>query len=272
MQLKQDIRRVFVTGATGFLGFRVVAALLEAEMQVTVLINPEQEDKLASLAQHVEIIYGDIWNRGSLKGLSRGHQAVVHLVGSVHADPTRGLTYQQINLVSARNAIGMAVSDGVGNFVLLSVAALPAMLPAEYIRSKREAEVYLQNSGLHGLIVRAPLLYKPRLGNPVLPFLSAMGVIPPLRWIIGKYMPLGVDAAARGIVAALQNIKAYESSILYANDLRHLAHQNAPHVPLLIRPASQARPQKNNQGDLDEIPFGWLPTSTPRRNRPRKDN
>jgi dihydroflavonol-4-reductase len=92
MPQQQDVERVLVTGATGFVGFRVVAALLEIGIQVTVLVRPEQEDKLASLAQRVRVINGDIWNRGSLKGLARGQQTVVHLVGSTHADPSRGLT------------------------------------------------------------------------------------------------------------------------------------------------------------------------------------
>ncbi len=51
---------------------------------------------------------------------------MIHLVGSMRAQPERGLTYHQLNLVSARNVISMAVSDGVPYFVLLSAAIEPA--------------------------------------------------------------------------------------------------------------------------------------------------
>lgn len=270
MPQPQDIRRVLVTGATGFLGFRVAAALLEVGLEVSVLIQPEQEDKLAALTGHVETIFGDLWNRGSLKGLARGQQAVIHLVGSVHAQPARGLTYQHINLVSARNAIGMAVSDGVSRFLLLSVAALPGTLPGEYIRSKRDAEEYLRNSGLQGIVIRAPLLYKPSFGNPVLPLLSILGWLPPFSWLLGRYTPLPVDIAARGIVAALRYPKAYQSRILYARDLRRLARQHPSRTPLIMRPASLSRP-KNREADLDEIPFGWTPPTAPRRRSKRNE-
>jgi NADH dehydrogenase len=268
MPQPQDIRQVLVTGATGFLGFRVVAALLEAGLQVSVLIQPEQEDKLAAFTQHIQTIFGDLWNRGSLKGLARGQQAVIHLVGSAHAEPARGLTHQQINLVSARNAISMAVSDGVSYFLLLSVAALPGTLPGEYVRSKRDAEEYLQNSGLQGIAIRAPLLYKPAFANPVLSLLSVLGGLPPFGWLLGRYMPLSVDIAARGIVAALRSPKAYQNHLLYAHDLRRLARQHPARRPLAVRPASQPRP-KNREADLDEIPFGWMP-STPSRRRSKR--
>lgn len=263
MYVQPAIKRVLVTGASGFLGFRVVAALLEAGLEVTVLIRQEQDDKLLSVANRVRIVHSDIWNKASLKGLSRGQDVVIHLVGSTKVDPARGLTYQQINLVSARNVISMAVSDGVLNCILLSAASLPGMLPGQYIFSKREAEEYLQNSGLQWSIVRAPLLYMPSVRRPILGLLSGMAVIPPFRWVVGRYLPLSVDVAARGIAAVAQEMTIQEGRILYANDLRRLAHQNAPRRPLIIRQAMGAT--QSSDDDLDEVPFGWLPNKPRRR-------
>ena len=265
MRLQQDIQRVLVVGATGFLGFRVVAALLEAGIEVTALVHPDQEDKLASLAQRVRVINGDIWNRGSLKGLARGQQAVIHLVGSTHADPARGLTYQQINLVSARNAIGMAISDGAGNFVLMSVAALPGMLPGNYVLSKRESETYLKNSGLHWVIIRPPTLYAPSSNTPLLGALSLLGIVPPLRWIIGRYVPMSVDVAARGVAAVVQDVYDLGGRIVHANELRRRARRNAPRGPLMIRPAIARH--SSDADALEDTPFGWSPGAPRRRLR-----
>ena len=150
---RRNWNRIFVTGGTSFLGLRVVAALIEQGADVTVLVRPENEDKLGALRRHVRLVSGNVWDRASLKGRSRGHGAVVHLVGSIHAQPERGLTFQQLNLVSARNAISMAVSDGVPYFVLLSAVAKPLGVSSEYIYSKREAEDYLRGSGLTWAIV-----------------------------------------------------------------------------------------------------------------------
>lgn len=258
-------KRVLVTGATGFLGFRVVAALLEAGAQVSVLIQREQEEKIAALADKVKVFYGDLWNRGSLKGQARGHHVLVHLVGSTKADPMRGLTYQQVNLVAARNAVGMAVSDGITHFVLLSVAALPGMVPAEYIRSKRESEEYLIGSGLQPIIVRAPFLYMPSMRNPLLTLEAWLGVIPPFSWLAGRYMPLSVDVTARGIATAVMNAPMFEDRILHARDLRKLARSQGKRPSLNLRPAIVQRRQELDL--LDETPFGWLPPAPVARRR-----
>src|SRR5574337_356035 len=98
--LDRNARRVFVTGGTGFLGYRVVRALLEQEAEVTVLIRPEGEEKLGALQGRVHRVHGDVWNPASLRGRARGHAVVVHLVGGAKPDPARGLTFRHLNFVS----------------------------------------------------------------------------------------------------------------------------------------------------------------------------
>ena len=259
---RRNWNRIFVTGGTSFLGLRVVAALIEQGADVTVLVRPENEDKLGALRRHVRLVSGTVWDRASLKGRSRGHGAVVHLVGSIHAQPERGLTFQQLNLVSARNAISMAVSDGVPYFVLLSAIAKPLGVSAEYIYSKREAEDYLRGSGLTWAIVRAPLLFDGSQRRSA-PFrvMSAIGGLPLLRVFIGRRTPLSVDVAARGIAKLALRDELPRSQRYYAGDLRRLGRVKRPKsepepAPWLSR--SPTSPSAD-QWPEDEVPFGWLP-------------
>lgn len=259
---RRNWNRIFVTGGTSFLGLRVVAALIEQGADVTVLVRPENEDKLGALRRHVRLVSGNVWDRASLKGRSRGHGAVVHLVGSIHAQPERGLTFQQLNLVSARNAISMAVSDGVPYFVLLSAVAKPLGVSSEYIYSKREAEDYLRGSGLTWAIVRAPLLFDASQRRSA-PFrlMSAIGGLPLVRVLIGRRAPLSVDIAARGIAKLALRDELPRSQRYYAGDLRRLGRVKRPKsepepAPWLSR--SPASPSAE-QWPEDEIPFGWLP-------------
>jgi len=265
MAYKHRVERILVTGATGFLGFRVVLALLDADIAVTVITTPEQDGVLAPIADRLQILHADIWSRASLKGLSRGQDGIIHLVGSTKADPSRGLTYQQINLVSARNVIGMAISDGVLNCMLLSAAALPGMMPSQYIFSKREAEDYLLNSGLQPLIVRAPALFEPSINRPLLSVLELGAILPPTRWLISQYIPLPVDIAARGIAHLALNIHDYAGRIYYANDLRKLARRSSASPNALRR---QLVAPSRSEGDmLEDVPFGWLPPNAHPRPR-----
>ncbi|MCB9435503.1 MAG: NAD(P)H-binding protein [Anaerolineales bacterium] len=254
MQVQRP-KRILVTGGTGFLGFRVVMALLELEAEVTLIARPDRRDILAPLQGKVTITHADVWNRASLKGRARGHDSVVHLVGSTHTDPARGLTYNQINLVSARNVTAMTVSDGVPYMVLLSTIMRPLDLPGEYIRSKREAEDYLKNTGLDWTIVRAPALFSPRR-HWGLRLASVFGALFPFNLLAGHLMPLSVDITARAIARMAVYPQVMRNRTVYAPQLRRVARQSRLRQPL-------ARPIFSAQGneDIDEVPFGWLPPS-----------
>jgi NADH dehydrogenase len=193
---RRNWNKVFVTGGTSFIGLRVVTALVNAGADVTVLVRPENEEKLGPLRRHIRMVSGDVWNAASLKGRARGSGAVIHLVGSIRAQPDRGFTFHQLNLVSARNAISMAVSDGVPYFILLSPAHRPPGVSMEYVRSKRQAEDYLRNSGLRWAVVRAPLMFdREQPGGRFYAALSRVGALPflrvfsdarPLRWMYAR--------------------------------------------------------------------------------------
>lgn len=249
---RRNWNKVFVTGGTSFVGLRVLASLIEAGAEVTALVRPDHEDRLGALRRQVRIEPGDVWNPASLKGRSRGHGVVVHLVGSIRAQPERGLTFQQLNLVSARNAMAMAVSDGVPYFVLLSAVARPPGVPKEYLRSKREAEEYLRASGLRGTVVRAPLLYDP--GQPTAALFAVLSVFGRLP-VLGRRAPLAVDTAARGIARVALQEELPRDQVIYAGHLRRLGRVKRERRQRLSDLARGASADETE----DEVPFGWLP-------------
>lgn len=262
---RRNWNKVFVTGATGFVGLRVVSALIETGADITVLVQPDQQERLGALRRHVRMVSGDVWNPASLKGRSRGHGVVIHLIGSMRAQPERGLTFHQLNLVSARNVIGMAVSDGVPYFVLLSAASRPPGVSIEYLRSKREAEEYLRNSGLRWAIVRAPVLFdREQYGGRFFAFLSWVGALPLLRVFFGRRAPLPVDIVARGIAQAALQDDLPPNQVLYAGNLRRLGRikrEGQPNGAPLYR-LHRGNPSRGDLPD-DDVPFGWLPPPPP---------
>ena len=250
------IKRVFVTGGTGFLGYRVVRALLEQGAEVTVLIKLGSEEKLGALRGRVQYVQGDPWNPASLRGRARGHAVVVHLVGGVKPDPARGLTFRHLNYVSARNVAQMAVSDGVPNMLLLSAAAAPFGVRGGYLESKRDAEQYLQSTGLNWTIVRAPTLYTPgERRNPVYLLISVLGAIPLLGLPFSSHKPIAVDTAARGIASLALTTDAIRNRLIGPRQLQRLGRAQERR----LRPAAEVSPA-NNENDMDdEPPFGWMP-------------
>jgi uncharacterized protein YbjT (DUF2867 family) len=260
--VRRNWNKVFVAGGTSFVGLRVVAALVNAGADVTVLVTPEYEEKLGVLRRHVRMVAGDVWTVASLRGRSRGQGVVIHLVGSLRAQPERGMTYHQLNLVSARNVISMAVSDGVPYFVLLSAVTNPPGVSSEYLRSKREAEEHLRNSGLRYAIIRAPVLFdREQPGGAFFAVLSRVGALPFLRVFFGRRAPLPVDIATQGISRAALQTELPRSHILYAGDLRRLGRL-VKRQPKPLKVPSLRREVTDDWPD-DETPFGWLPSQSP---------
>ncbi len=250
-------KRVFVTGGTGFLGYRVVRALLEQGADVTVLIKPGSEDKLGVLRGRVQYVEGDAWSPASLRGRSRGHAAVVHLVGGVKPDLLRGLTFRHLNYVSARNVAQMAVSDGVPHIILLSASVPPIGAPGGYLESKRDAEQYIQGTGLNWTIVRAPALFTPgEKRNPIFRTISLLARIPLLGLLFAAHRPMPVDTAARGIASLALSADSAYNRVIHPRQLRRLGRAQE-HLQM---PATETYQSDDSAlASDDEPPFGWQP-------------
>ncbi|MCY3832275.1 MAG: NAD(P)H-binding protein [Chloroflexi bacterium] len=259
-------RGILVTGGGTFLGDNIAAALLALGAKVSLLARPGTEDKLGPLTQQTRWSTADVWNPASLRGKARFHSAVIHTVGSLTADPARGLSLHWLNFVSARNVANMCVSDGVRRMILLSSANAP-WISRDYIRAKREAEDYIRRMGLSASIIRAPLLYAPGHRRPLFyRALSLLGVLPPLSWsYLGRIAPMSADAFARGI-AQIAIAADDDKAIHYARDLRRLSRRGAA-SPITGRGDSLTTAEAESLGAyaiLDEdLPFGWSPSDEP---------
>jgi uncharacterized protein YbjT (DUF2867 family) len=257
-------RKVLVTGGGTFLGNNIAAALLAEGAEVTLLVRPGAEERLGMLAQRVQWATADVWNPASLRGRARGHASVIHTIGSMTEDPTQGFNHHYLNFVSARNVANMCISDGVPHVVFISGVSAP-WTSRQYIKSKREAEMYIGRVGLQASIIRAPLTYvRGRPRHPFFALMTLLGSIPPLSWLIfGRIAPMPVDMFARG-VARITLERKRNKIIYYASDLRRRntwqEARNRYIVPAqqILNSSREGRRQRFNLPD-EEVPFGWIP-------------
>lgn len=262
--------RVLITGGHTQIGLRLAMALLAENADVTLMMRHDTEDRLGPLGGRVEVVSADIWDSASLRGRARGHQSVIHTVGSMVASPEQGLTYNRLNVVSARNAVNMCINDGVPRLTLLSAAAAP-WLNQEYVRSKREAEAYITRVGLEAQIIRAPLLYERGASRSMFyRLLWWLGVVPPLAQLGGRQVaPMPIDVFVRGV--ARLTLQASQMKRLYfASDLRRLntREERRGLVPLTAeKPASTVQIPAVSPETTEQTPFGWAPPPSPPRRR-----
>jgi uncharacterized protein YbjT (DUF2867 family) len=264
-------QRILVTGGNTYTGISIAAALLADGAEVTLLIRPGTEDRLGPLEQRVRWFAADIWDSASLRGRARGHRCVIHTVGSMIDDPKQGLTYHRLNVISARNAVNMCISDGVPRMVLLSTVSAP-WVKRQYVRAKREAETYIARVGVEAAIVRAPLTYG--RGQPRSMFyrlMTLLGSIPPLSWTLpGRIAPMPLDMLARG-VARIALMDSLPQSLYFPRDVRRLnkREERRGTLPAMLSfdtLATNAPPRPVDILDED-TPFGWTPPTADREQR-----
>lgn len=146
---------VAVTGATGFVGPHLIAALARHGWKARLLIR--RWTPLPSLAGvDAEIVWGDLSDAASLARLVEGVDAVVHAAGLIKA--RRVADFQAINGDGTARLSSLA--PDVPFLLLSSLAAREPQL-SPYAASKRAAEEAVARRTGPWLAVRAPAVYGP---------------------------------------------------------------------------------------------------------------
>jgi uncharacterized protein YbjT (DUF2867 family) len=117
MTTVERLTRVLVTGATGFIGRQLVAALAENGVVVRALVHRGQEAVVARPG--VEVVQGNVTVPRSLDSAMERVDAVVHLVAVIRERPPE-VTFQRINVEGTRNVVRAARDAGVQLVVHLS--------------------------------------------------------------------------------------------------------------------------------------------------------
>ena len=146
---------VAVTGATGFVGPHLVAALARRGWKIRLLVR--RWSPLPSLAGvEAELVLGDVSDEAALRRLVDGADTVIHAAGLIKA--RRSSDFRTVNRDGTALVSKLAPT---ARFVLLSSLAAREPLLSPYGASKRAAEEAVAGRSGPWLAVRAPAVYGP---------------------------------------------------------------------------------------------------------------
>jgi uncharacterized protein YbjT (DUF2867 family) len=192
----RSVRQLFITGGTGYVGRRLIAALAERGHAVRALVRPGSESKLPPQAQPV---LGD-----ALHGLSYASKVApadtfVHLVGVAHPSPSKAQEFLRVDLASVDAAVAAASTSGIRHFVYVSVAH-PAPAMRAYVAARMQGERLLRDSGIPATILRPWYVLGPGHWWPVL--------LVPGYWLAERLPGTRETARRLGLVTIGQMVRA----------------------------------------------------------------
>lgn len=201
---------ILVTGATGFVGPRIVHALREREQPVRSLVRRPADRSGATLASWgSELVQGDMGDAESLRRAVEGAEVVVHLVSIRQGSDE---DFRRVMEQGTRDLVAAAKDAGVRRFVLMSALGTSEetkdLVP--YYRSKWEMEQVVLGSGIEHIIFRPSFVFA-RDGG-ILPTFRRLARVAPVTPIIGsgrqRIQPIWVDDVAAYFAAGVDKPEA----------------------------------------------------------------
>ncbi|HEX9638071.1 MAG TPA: complex I NDUFA9 subunit family protein [Acidobacteriota bacterium] len=151
---------VLVTGATGYVGHGVLAALGRAGHAARCLVRRGSEGKLRTCyPQQIELACGDVLEPATLKQALAGCAAAIHLVGIIREFPGRGVTFERLHVEATRNLVEACKAAEVKRLLHMSALGARPGGASEYQRTKHRAEEIVRASGLDWTIFRPSVVY-----------------------------------------------------------------------------------------------------------------
>lgn len=211
-----DSGAILVTGATGFIGTRLVQALTDHGQRVRALSRRTQVspppgfdwiDGEPLMRPNVEIVLGDVTDRDSLARAMKGCTRVFHLAGYAKNWARDPQTYFDVNVQGTRNVLDLAVQLGVQRTVVTSTELTFGPTRRGEIASEdspRVSEPCFTEYERTKLMAEQETLARAAQGVPVV-IVNPCRVYGPGHLTEGNSVSLLIDQYDRGLVPFLLN-------------------------------------------------------------------
>lgn len=194
-------RLVLVSGATGYVGGRLVPHLLQAGYRVRCLVRDRDRAMGRSWAREVEMVEGDVLEPSTLKPALEGVDVAYYLVHSMRG----GDDYAERDRRAARNFANAAAETGVQQIIYLGGLGDPSAELSQHLRSRQDTGRVLAEGSVPVTELRAGVV----VGSGSLSFEIIRDLTERLpfmicpRWVYVKTQPIAVRDLLAYLVASI---------------------------------------------------------------------
>lgn len=208
----KETQLVLVTGATGYIGGRLVPRLLEAGYRVRCLVRDARRLKGRPWSDQVEVVEGDATRPETLPPAMAGVWAAYYFIHSL----SDTANYQQRDIAVARGFSQAAAAAGVERIIYLGGLGDPAADLSVHLRSRQETGAALGAGGVPVTEFRAAVI----VGSGSLSFemirhlTERLPVMICPRWVFTRIQPIAIRDVLSYLVASLKLPVAHATRVI----------------------------------------------------------
>lgn len=226
---------ILLTGATGFIGNRVLLALSKKNLKVRCLVRKPA----FSRNPNITYVTGDVLDHDSLVRATSGVDTVyylIHMMGNQPAGEQR--KFDELDRLAINNMVRACRENGVKRIIHLTGIRNPGEKLSHHLESRKEVEDMIRNSGIDHTIFRASVIIG--RGGAAFDILETavckFFIIPIFDWENTRVQPIFIDDVIKYLVDCLDHKetinKCYDIGCSQVFTYRELIQQYADELGL----------------------------------------
>ena len=199
-----NAKPILVTGATGYIGGRLVPQLLAKGYRVRCLVRDPDRLRGRTWENSVEVVAGDVLDPSSLARAFEGCGAAYYLVHSMASGTG---SFQERDLVAARNFAEAAAAAHLERIVYLGGLGRRSETLSHHLTSRHEVGDVLRAGSVPATELRAAMI----IGSGSASFeilrslVSRLPVMICPRWVANRSQPIAIQSVLAYLIGCMEN-------------------------------------------------------------------